>query len=174
MRGLTGEVPENDSDVPFNLQTLRRHLSQVVLARRALSEDVALRQKMLEQSVYNVAVERMKHQAEQMDSLGLPSKGLQSNDLRGWMWKWHQKLQTRIQAEVENLVIEELVLGACVFVLYPRLVRSHRLCSAPSDHEGETQGRGDAEPVPAAAHAGEAVADHDHGDHAPARVGRRE
>ena len=115
MRGLTGEVPENDSDVPFNLQTLRRHLSQVVLAaRRALSENVALRQKMLEQSVYNVAVERMKHQAEQMDSLGLPSKGLQSNDLRGWMWKWHQKLQTRIQAEVENLVIEERVLGACV------------------------------------------------------------
>ena len=114
MRGLSGEVPENDSDVPFNLQTLRRHLSQVVLARRALSEDVALRQKMLEQSVYNVAVERMKHQAEQMDSLGLPSKGLQSNDLRGWMWKWHQKLQTRIQAEVENLVIEERVLGACV------------------------------------------------------------
>ena len=26
MRGLSGEVPENDSDVPFNLQTLRRHL----------------------------------------------------------------------------------------------------------------------------------------------------
>ena len=117
MRGLTGEVPENDSDVPFNLQTLRRHLSQVVLAaRRALSENVALRQKMLEQSVYNVAVERMKHQAEQMDSLGLPSKGLPSNDLRGWMGKWHQKLQTRIQAEVENLVIEERVLGACVLV----------------------------------------------------------
>ncbi|KAI0716235.1 hypothetical protein C8Q76DRAFT_572838, partial [Earliella scabrosa] len=32
------------------------------------------------------------------------------------MGKWHQKLQTRIQAEVENLVIEERVLGACVLV----------------------------------------------------------
>ena len=113
MRGLTGEVPENDSDVPFNLQTLRRHLSQVVLARRALSEDVALRQKMLEQSVYNVAVERMKHQAEQMDSLGLPSKGLQSNDLRGWMWKWHQKLEQHIAVEIENVIVEEHVMGEC-------------------------------------------------------------
>ena len=102
-----GVIPEGE--VPFNLETLRRHLSHVVLARRVLSEDVALRQKLLEQSVYNVAVERMKHQADMLDKAGLPSKGLQSNNLKAWMWEWHQKLVGRIQAELENLVVEERV-----------------------------------------------------------------
>ena len=100
-----------EGEVPFNLETLRRHLSAVVLARRVLSEDLAGRQKLLEISVYNVAVERMKHQTEMMDDLGLPSRGLQSGDLKSWMWDWHQKLQARIKAEVENLVVEERVIG---------------------------------------------------------------
>ncbi|TFK81972.1 DNA/RNA polymerase [Polyporus arcularius HHB13444] len=104
-----GPIPAGE--VPFNLEILRRHLSQVILARRVLSEDVALRQKLLEQSVYNVAVERMKHQAEMLDKVGLPSKGLQSNNLKAWMWAWHQKLLTRIQAELENLIVEERVIA---------------------------------------------------------------
>ncbi|KAI0753612.1 DNA/RNA polymerase [Fomes fomentarius] len=108
---IKGEVLQPEGEVPFNLETLRRHLSQIVLARRVLAEDVAARQQMLEQSVYNVAVERMKHQADQMINLGLPSMGLQSNDLRSWMWQWHEKLQARIQAEVEAMVIEERVMA---------------------------------------------------------------
>ncbi|KAI0640998.1 DNA/RNA polymerase [Trametes meyenii] len=98
-------------DIPFNLETLRRHLGQVILARRVLSEDVVLRQKLLEQSVYNVAVERMKHQAELFDQLGLPNKSLHSTDLRTWMWHWHEKLQARIAAELTNLEAEERVLA---------------------------------------------------------------
>ncbi|RPD76822.1 DNA/RNA polymerase [Lentinus tigrinus ALCF2SS1-7] len=108
---LRPQGPVPDGEVPFNLETLRRHLSQVVLARRVLSEEVALRQKLLEQSVYNVAVERMKHQADMLEKVGLPSKGLQSNNLRAWMWEWHQKLVNRIQAELENLVVEERVIA---------------------------------------------------------------
>ena len=50
-----------DAKVPFNLKTPRRHLSRVVLARHVLSEDTMLRQHLLEQSVLNVAVKRMKH-----------------------------------------------------------------------------------------------------------------
>ena len=114
---VTAETAVPAGEVPFNLETLRRHLSQVVLARRVLSEDVALRQRLLEQSVYNVAVERMKNQAETMDSLGMPSKGLQSNDLRAWMLERHQKLQVRIKAEIESLVVEERVIGACLHFL---------------------------------------------------------
>lgn len=114
MSEIKGEVLQPEGEVPFNLETLRRHLSQIVLARRVLAEDVAARQQMLEQSVYNVAVERMKHQADQMINLGLPSMGLQSNDLRSWMWQWHQKLQVRIQAEVEAMVVEERVMGRCL------------------------------------------------------------
>ncbi|KAI1795428.1 DNA/RNA polymerase [Ganoderma leucocontextum] len=101
---------QSEGEIPFNLEILRRHLSSVVLARRVLSEDLASRQRLLEQSVYNVAVERMKHQAEMMDDLGLPSRGLRSGDLRSWMWDWHQKLQGRIKAEVENLIVEERVI----------------------------------------------------------------
>ncbi|KAI0371016.1 DNA/RNA polymerase [Pilatotrama ljubarskyi] len=103
--------PSLEGDIPFNLETLRRHLGQVILARRVLSEDLVLRQRLLEQSVYNVAVERMKRQAELFDQLGLPSKSLNSTDLRTWMWHWHQKLQARIEAEVANLEIEERVVA---------------------------------------------------------------
>ncbi len=85
-------APRLDGDIPFNLETLRRHLGQVILARRVLSEDLVLRQRLLEESVYNVAVERLKHQAELFDQLGLPNKSLHSTDLRTWMWHWHVKL----------------------------------------------------------------------------------
>ncbi|KAF8119543.1 hypothetical protein EV363DRAFT_1197176, partial [Boletus edulis] len=44
-------------EIPFNLDNLRKHLAQVTLARRVLPEDVAARQKLLEVSVYDVAVE---------------------------------------------------------------------------------------------------------------------
>ncbi|KAI0334261.1 DNA/RNA polymerase [Cubamyces sp. BRFM 1775] len=103
--------PAPEGDIPFNLDTLRRHLGQVILARRVLSEDVVSRQRLLEQSVYQVAVERMKRQAELFDQLGLPSKSLHSTDLRTWMWHWHQKLQARIEAEIQNLEVEERVIA---------------------------------------------------------------
>ncbi|EIW56833.1 DNA/RNA polymerase [Trametes versicolor FP-101664 SS1] len=104
-------APRLDGDIPFNLETLRRHLGQVILARRVLSEDLVLRQRLLEQSVYNVAVERFRHQAELFDQLGLPNKSLHSTDLRTWMWHWHVKLQARIEAELANLEIEERVIA---------------------------------------------------------------
>ncbi|KAI0351261.1 DNA/RNA polymerase [Trametes cingulata] len=103
--------PTPAGDIPFNLETLRRHLGQVILARRVLSEDLVLRQRMLEQSVYNVAVERMKRQAELFDQLGLPNKSLHSADLRAWMWHWHTKLQARIEAEIKELEVEERVIA---------------------------------------------------------------
>ncbi|CCL99811.1 uncharacterized protein FIBRA_01835 [Fibroporia radiculosa] len=103
---------ENDSyEIPFNLETLRKHLSQVVFARRVLAEDVAARQKLLEESVYDVAVERLKHQAELFDELGLSNKAMKSTDLRTWMWEWHQKLQIRLKAEIDHIVQEENRLG---------------------------------------------------------------
>ncbi|KAI0632722.1 DNA/RNA polymerase [Trametes polyzona] len=106
-----GPAPRPEGDIPFNLETLRRHLGQVILARRVLSEDLVLRQRLLEQSVYNVAVERMRHQAELFDQLGLPSRSLHSVDLRTWMWHWHTKLQSRIEAEINNLEVEERILA---------------------------------------------------------------
>ena len=70
---------------------------------------------MISLAVYNIAVERMKRQTEPFDQLGLPNKGLHLNDLRMWMWEWHQKLETRIVAELENLVVEERIIGEYFF-----------------------------------------------------------
>ena len=63
-----------------------------------------LRQRLLEQSVLNVAAKRMKHQAELFGRLGL---------LWAWMWEWHQKLEQRIAAKLENVIVKEHVMGEC-------------------------------------------------------------
>lgn len=104
---IEAQIEEPEYEVPFNLANLRKHLAQVTLARRVLSEDSAARQKLLEESVYDVAVERLKHQATLFENLGLQDKGLNNADLRAWMWAWHERLQVRIKAEVANLVQSE-------------------------------------------------------------------
>ena len=101
------EDAEPEYEIPFNLATLRKHLANVTLARRVLSDDAVARQKLLEESVYDVAVERLKHQAELFDQLGLNDKGLKSEDLRAWMWNWHLNLQHRIKAEMKVLAEAE-------------------------------------------------------------------
>ena len=58
-----------DAEVPFNLKTLRRHLSRVVLMRHVLSEDTMLRERLLEQSVLNVAAKQMKRHTEVISRL---------------------------------------------------------------------------------------------------------
>ena len=57
--------------------------------------------------MYDVAVARWKHEAERFEELGLGKKGLDSADLRAWMWNWHQKLQARIAAELTNVLQAE-------------------------------------------------------------------
>ncbi|EGO20169.1 hypothetical protein SERLADRAFT_363576 [Serpula lacrymans var. lacrymans S7.9] len=97
----------SQEEMPFNLSNLRKHLTQVQLARRVLSEDVAARQKLLEESVYDVAVARLKHEADLFDELGLNNKGLKRADLQRWMWDWHQKLQPRLDAEIQEIIVAE-------------------------------------------------------------------
>ena len=98
---------EPEYEIPFNLHHLRKHLAEVTLHRRVLPEDTAARQKLLEESVYDVAVQKWKHEAEMFEQLGLGKKGLDSADLRAWMWNWHQKLQARIAAELTNVLAAE-------------------------------------------------------------------
>jgi DNA-directed RNA polymerase, mitochondrial len=91
------------SEVPFNLEVLRKHLASVSLARRVLAEDVAARQKLLEESVYDVAVERLRRQAERFEELGIDSHGLRQSILQQWMWTWHQKLHVKLKEDVAEL-----------------------------------------------------------------------
>ncbi|KIP05682.1 hypothetical protein PHLGIDRAFT_107864 [Phlebiopsis gigantea 11061_1 CR5-6] len=104
---VVSQPEEVEYEMPFNLITLRKHLADVMLHRRALPEDTHARQKLLEESVYDVAVARWKHEAETFEELGLGKKGLDSADLRSWMWEWHTKLKPRIAAEIAELVKSE-------------------------------------------------------------------
>ncbi|KAJ3527013.1 hypothetical protein NM688_g8184 [Phlebia brevispora] len=98
---------ENEYEVPFNLANLRKHLAQVAMARRVLPDDTSARQKLLEESVYDVAAARLKHQGKLFEELGITDKGLKGQDLRTWMWNWHVSLEARLKAEVANLIKEE-------------------------------------------------------------------
>jgi DNA-directed RNA polymerase, mitochondrial len=95
-----------ETEIPFNLELLRKHLAHVSLARRVLSEDLAARQKLLEDSVYDVAVQRMRRQAELFKGLGLGSSVLRKQDLQLWMWQWHQLLQARLKEDI-SLINQE-------------------------------------------------------------------
>ncbi|KAI0063332.1 DNA/RNA polymerase [Artomyces pyxidatus] len=103
-----GTVSDSEeSEIPFNLEVLRKHLAQVSLARRVLTDDVAARQKLLEESVYDVAVERLRRQAEIFQELGIDNKGYREPDLQQWLWDWHQKLQARLKEDIALVVQEE-------------------------------------------------------------------
>lgn len=101
------DTGEPELEIPFNLDNLRRHLAEVTLARRVLPEDVAARQKLLEESVYDVAVERLKHQADLFTELGLSNNSLLQADLQRWMWEWHTKLKARLEVEIKSISLAE-------------------------------------------------------------------
>jgi DNA-directed RNA polymerase, mitochondrial len=68
---------------------------------------LAARQKLIEDSVYDVAVQRMRRQAELFKELGLGDSVLKKQDLQLWMWQWHQLLQARLKEDIALLVKEE-------------------------------------------------------------------
>ena len=88
-----------------------------MLARRVLPEDVASRQKLLEESVYDVAVERLRRQSEIFEELGIDGGGLKQADLQKWMWGWHVKLRERLQRDLTKLVRDEEHWGPCEYCL---------------------------------------------------------
>ena len=98
--------------MPFNLSNLRKHLAEVAYARRVLPDDVAARQKLLEASVYDVAVHRLRHESEKLDELGLNQGALKNAVLQKWMYSWHEKLQKRLTAEIALIVEEEQAIKA--------------------------------------------------------------
>ncbi|KAF5347347.1 hypothetical protein D9756_009879 [Leucocoprinus leucothites] len=97
-----GNVIE-DAAVPFNIAQLRRHLTDVSHTRRVLTEDAMSRQKHLEKSAYDVALERLQQQAMKLDSIGIANPALKATTLQKWMWEWHQKLRSRIEKEISQI-----------------------------------------------------------------------
>ncbi|KAJ7206038.1 DNA/RNA polymerase [Mycena pura] len=100
-------VKESDRTVPFNLSTLRKHLARVALARRVLPTDVNARQKLLEDSVYDAAKERMARQHEVFERIGIQDNSLLQPDLQRWMWQWHLLLTERLEKEIKAIATSE-------------------------------------------------------------------
>lgn len=98
---------KTQTEIPFNLDILRKHLAHVSLARRVLPEDLVARQKLVEDSVYEVAIQRLRRQAELFKELGLGDSALKKQDLQLWMWQWHQLLQERLKEDIASLVKSE-------------------------------------------------------------------
>lgn len=80
---------------------------EVNQTRRLLPEDVMARQKHLEKSAYDVALERLQQQAETLDSLGVHNPALNNSTLQKWMWDWHVKLRERIDKEIRAITKAE-------------------------------------------------------------------
>lgn len=72
-----------------------------------LPDDISARQKLLESSVYDLAVERMQHDRDNLEERGINSGKLQHAQLQTWMFKWHEKLTRRLAYETKELVEEE-------------------------------------------------------------------
>jgi DNA-directed RNA polymerase N-terminal len=82
-------------------------LGQLILTCSVLPEDVFTREKLLEDSLYEVATKRLKHQAEISEELGIGDDHLNNSHLQRWMWDWHQKLQKRLKSEVADIIKAE-------------------------------------------------------------------
>jgi DNA-directed RNA polymerase, mitochondrial len=101
-----GDAKEEVYEVPYNLRQLRSSLSKLGATHKALGDDLWARQRLLEQSVYDVAVERLRHEHETLDRLQRSST-LGGKPLRALMWDWHQKLSKRLEDDITVLVQEE-------------------------------------------------------------------
>ena len=57
--------------------------------------------------MYEEATERLRHQAEVFDRLGLGDGSLKGSHLQRWMWDWHQKLQKRLKSDIAEIIKKE-------------------------------------------------------------------
>ena len=104
---VDGVQVEAEPFIPFNLDSLRRHLSDITEARSVLDSNVHARQRHLEASVYDLAVEMLERQYKTMEQKGLATGRLFHAELQHMMWHWHVALQGRIRAEIERIISEE-------------------------------------------------------------------
>lgn len=100
------EVKTEVFETPYNLGVLRENLGQIIKGRAELPDDVIQRQKRLEETAYDSALARFKHEAEvfQQHSLG---GNLNQRNLQAWMWDWHVSTEPLLQERIAALVEEE-------------------------------------------------------------------
>ena len=68
-----------------------------------LTDDKSARQKVLEESVYDVAMDRWKHEVEKFEELGLGSSRPRYVYLQACMYKFTEKLDKLLAEEIAKL-----------------------------------------------------------------------
>lgn len=100
------EVKTEVFETPYNLGVLRENLGQIIKGRAELPDDVLQRQKLLEETAYDSALARFKHEAEVFKQLSLGGN-LNQRSLQAWMWDWHVTTEPLLQERITALVEEE-------------------------------------------------------------------
>ena len=101
------EVKAEVFETPYNLGILRSNLDQIIKGRKALPDDVLQRQKLLEETAYDSALARLKHEAEVFKDLDMGAN-LKHRSLQAWMWDWHVKTEPYLQQCIEDLTSQEM------------------------------------------------------------------
>ncbi|KAG8812035.1 DNA-directed RNA polymerase, partial [Serendipita sp. 399] len=82
------EVKVEVFETPYNLGILKDNLKLITESRSSLPDDIVQRQKMLEETAYDSALARFKHEADVFKDLELGGN-LTNRSLQAWMWDWH-------------------------------------------------------------------------------------
>ncbi|CAE6464323.1 unnamed protein product [Rhizoctonia solani] len=93
------------SDLPYNLQSLRKNLETV-----QSSPDAAVwaRQLELETSAYDTTIERLQREMEELEKLELgAATRLKNPTLQTWMYQWLQATEVQLEANIKALAIKE-------------------------------------------------------------------
>lgn len=70
-------------------------------ARKMLDKDLHARQRHLESSVYDLALEQLQYRAKLFAEKGIDQEGhLRDSELQSWMWSWHTRLVGRLKEEI--------------------------------------------------------------------------
>ena len=93
-------------EIPYNLGKLRENMGQIIKGRAELPDDVIQRQKLLEETAYDNALARFKHEAEVFKQLSIGGN-LNQRNLQAWMWDWHVSTEPLLQERIAALVKEE-------------------------------------------------------------------
>jgi DNA-directed RNA polymerase len=89
-------------ETPYNLGVLRENLTQIIQGRKSLPDDVMQRQKQLEETAYDNALARFKHEAEVFRELDMGGS-LSRRSLQAWMWDWHVATEPYLQQKIEEV-----------------------------------------------------------------------
>ncbi|PVG00666.1 DNA/RNA polymerase [Serendipita vermifera] len=95
-------------ETPYNLGVLRENLNQIIQGRKTLPDDVLQRQKQLEETAYDNALARFKHEAEVFRELDMGGN-LNRRSLQAWMWDWHVATEPYLQQKIEEICSNPVV-----------------------------------------------------------------